>query len=276
MIEGQVSTSAGTVSFWEEGAGSNTLLMLHGNSGSKDVFAAQFGSCFADWRLIAVDLVGHGASSNAVKPDRDYTIAGHADYLGELAVILALDNVAVLGVSLGGHIALELVSRLASPVACMIVGSPPFSKNPASLAAAFLPGPAMLLSGKADLSEEEIELFCDFHGLGPQNDRLSLLAAIRRADGFARQTMVANLMTDAAADQRQLAEQLPVPLAIIVGDADRAVQLAFFEPSMTGGHPNGRQVLIAGAGHAPQLSHSALFNDVLLAFLNDCLPQVRS
>ena len=83
-------------------------------------------------------------------------------------------------------------------------------------------------------------------------------------------------MTDAAAGQRQLAEQLPVPLAIIVGDADWAVQVAFFEPSMTGGHPNGRQVLIAGAGHAPQRSHSVLFNDVLLAFLNDCLPQVRS
>lgn len=276
MIEQQVSTSAGTVSFWEEGAGRNTLLMLHGNSGSKHAFVAQFGGCFPDWRLIAVDLIGHGASSNAINPERDYTIAGHADYLGELAAALALGNVVVLGVSLGGHIALELISRLASPVACMIVGSPPFSKDTASLAAAFLPGPAILLSGKAELSEEEVELYCDLHGLGPQIDRRPLLAAIRRADGTARQTMVANLLTEAAADQRQLAEGLPVPLATVVGDADQAVRMEFFEPSMIRGHMKDRQFRIAGAGHAPQLSHSKPFNEILLSFLAANLPTTNA
>jgi pimeloyl-ACP methyl ester carboxylesterase len=54
--------------------------MLHGNSSCKEAFDRQLNGALGDeFRLIAIDLPGHGASSDAADPNRTYSFPGYAE-----------------------------------------------------------------------------------------------------------------------------------------------------------------------------------------------------
>ena len=57
-------------------------------------------------RVVAVDLRGHGASD---KPMQEYTVAGFADDLAWLCDQLGVVKPVVVGHSMGGNVAFELV-----------------------------------------------------------------------------------------------------------------------------------------------------------------------
>ncbi|KAI6370455.1 hypothetical protein MCOR25_004193 [Pyricularia grisea] len=96
-----------------------TLLLLHGNSSSSLAFShilsrdPPAGVC----RVIALDYPGHGRSGNAAtdaEADRVYTQPGYAVVAAHaLAALGVRGRVAVLGWSLGGHVAIELIPLLA-------------------------------------------------------------------------------------------------------------------------------------------------------------------
>src|SRR4051812_34476106 len=88
-----VYTSHGKLSV-EDGGGSGTpLLLIHGNSSSRQVFARQFQSDLAArCRLIAFDLPGHGQSEDAQDPARTYSLPGLADCTVELLACLGVSS----------------------------------------------------------------------------------------------------------------------------------------------------------------------------------------
>ena len=96
----------------EVGHGDLPVLLIHGNSLSREVFRMQLGGALsAKYRLVALDLPGHGNSGNALNPSRTYTRPGLADAVIEVLGLLGLGEVVVVGWSLGGHIALQMASQ---------------------------------------------------------------------------------------------------------------------------------------------------------------------
>lgn len=96
----------------ETGGAGLPLLMIHGNSTAYQVFRNQLdGAIGAAHRCIAFDLPGHGASGDAHDPDLTYNMQGYAAAAIELMAALEVDRYAVLGWSLGGHIALEMMAQ---------------------------------------------------------------------------------------------------------------------------------------------------------------------
>jgi len=272
MNVARVKTRAGTIETVDVGAGEVAVLLLHGNSGHKEVFARQVAALSPHYRVVVPDLLGHGQSEDASDPARDYTLAGHADYLAELAAALDLGPVVVIGTSLGGHIALELAARLGEARGLMLVGAPPFAKSVDSMGEAWLPGPAMQLSGKQELSEADVDTFVAAHAISEPALVAELGRAIRRTDGRSRTTVVGALLADNAADQRGLVTRLELPVAVVNGAADAAVNLDFIEAAPYRRLWRGQPFRIAGAGHMPQASHSREFNALLTAFVADCTP----
>lgn len=271
-----VKTKAGVVETIDTGGGAVAVLLLHGNSGHKEVFARQVEALSPHYRVVAPDLIGHGRSEDAADPARDYTLGGHAAYLSELSSVLGLGPVVVVGTSLGGHIALELAAQLPGARGLMLVGAPPFAKSLDSMGGAWLPGPAIELSGKAEFSEADVESFVLAHAISAPELVAGLRGAARRADGRSRTTVVGALLDENAADQRALVAGFELPIAVVNGAVDVAVNLAFIEAAPYRQLWRGQPFRIAGAGHMPQASHPREFNALLSAFVADCVAAVAA
>ena len=70
-----IRTSHGVIAISETPGSGIPVLMLHGNSSCKEVFAGQLeGELGNRFHLVAMDLPGHGASSDAIDPQRSYSI----------------------------------------------------------------------------------------------------------------------------------------------------------------------------------------------------------
>ena len=159
----KITTSAGHITIWERGpSAAAAVLLIHGNSACKEIFQHQMAAPLTDqYRMIAVDLPGHGGTDPDANPDFDphktYTMKGYAGVMGEVLGDLGITEAAVLGWSLGGHVALEMVPQFAGVKGVLITGTPPLSHDPEEAATAFLPHPHMALTGKEVLDEREIE-----------------------------------------------------------------------------------------------------------------------
>ncbi len=268
---GTIQTHAGSIAYIDSqgGApGSLPALVIHGNSSCKEVFAAQIGGELGRrHRLIAVDLPGHGASDNAAMPARDYTLGGYAAALAAAMGGLGIGRHAVLGWSLGGHVALELLGREDNTIAAMIFGTPPVGPGAEGFGEGFLPSPHMGLTGKAELSEEEILAYAaaTCGGVPPLDPML--VAAVRRTDGQARAIMVADALAGGCLNERELVETCPKLLAVVTGVDEPFVANAYLAVPAYRNLWEGRVHAIEGAGHAPFREAPAAFDVIADRFL---------
>jgi len=93
------------------------LICLHGTGGHAEAYLRNFGAHAKHFRIISVDMIGHGYSD---APDMEYSMQTLVDHLGDLIDVLGLKKVSLSGVSLGGMVAAwyaiqhpERVNRLA-------------------------------------------------------------------------------------------------------------------------------------------------------------------
>ena len=94
----QLSSSHGSIVVEEVGRGDVPILLMHGNSLSREVFRKQLnGALSRKYRLVSFDLPGHGDSSDALKASRTYTRPGLADAAIEVLGLLGLNEVIVVG-----------------------------------------------------------------------------------------------------------------------------------------------------------------------------------
>ena len=80
------------------------MLFIHGILGSQQQWAHLVDRLDDDHRLIVPDLFGHGESA---KPIGDYSLGAHAATLRDLLDQLGIDQVTLVGHSLGGGIAMQ-------------------------------------------------------------------------------------------------------------------------------------------------------------------------
>src|SRR3546814_19410795 len=75
----RIPTSHAEIAVQDSGGKGPVVLLIHGNSASSEIFCRQFASPLVqDYRLLALDLPGHGASTDAVDPQGSYTVPGYA------------------------------------------------------------------------------------------------------------------------------------------------------------------------------------------------------
>lgn len=244
------------------------LVLLHGNSSSKQVFRAQMtGPIGQKHRLIAIDLPGHGQSSDARAPETTYSMKGYAEVVMQVFAGLELDKAALFGWSLGGHVGIELLGRFAGLSGLMISGCPPVNPTVESLAAGFQPNPLMALLGKEHLTPDEVEtlLTAIYDGQVDAERR----AAMLRTDGRARRFVFETIFTGGASAQRDLVERSAVPIAIVDGAAEPFANLNYIAglsiPSLWEKHA----FILRDAGHAAFLEQPERFDAILGRFVDD-------
>jgi pimeloyl-ACP methyl ester carboxylesterase len=268
MLSRKVETAQGHVAVLESSGNGMPVLLIHGNSSCRDVFERQFDSSFAKvYRLIAVDLLGHGQSDNAREARQAYTVPGHAAVLIDVLRSLGIERAAILGWSLGGHIGLEMIGQGFDAAGIMIVGTPPVRRGVLGMIRGFQAQLDLLIATRGVLRPHEIERFARVSVGEAFASRF--YEAIARTDVRARPILARGMMTGLGIDQRWVVENLPTPVAVVNGSHEPFARLDYLSSL---GYQNlwgGRCHIIEDAGHAPFLETPEPFNRLLSSFLDD-------
>jgi pimeloyl-ACP methyl ester carboxylesterase len=227
------------------------LLLSHGFGATSAMFAANVPALARRCRVTTWDLRGHGASQSPPEPacyPASNALADMAALLDEVGAGRAV----LAGHSLGGY--LSLAFTLAHPdriAGLVLIGTGPGFRNDEARAA---------WNRRAEATASRL----DRDGLAALGDSSELHTNGHRDVGglvlAARGTLTQH--------DAHVIDGLPaitVPALIVVGEHDTHFLAA--ADYMTGKIPAARKVVIAGAGHAPNVDRPEKVNAELLAFL---------
>jgi len=228
-----------------------TVLATHGFASSSHAYAPVVPALSARHRVVTWDLRGHAGSDS---PD-DVSVYSVSASVGDMLALLdatETERAVLMGHSLGGFLSLELERTHRDRVAALVlVGTGPGFRNPTArddwnaMAGRF--ADVLETKGIAGLRVGE-EVRADVH---------------RSAAGLAHAARGILCQRDAS-----VLEHLPdihVPVLVIVGENDAN----FLRGSqyLADKIPGAQRVEIAGAGHAPMLTHADAFSAAVLPFL---------
>lgn len=264
---GTTETDHGRIAWVETEGEGPAVLFIHGNSSAKEIFARQFDSEIGKRRrLIAFDLPGHGASSDAPDPSLTYSIHGFADAAIDFLETRGISKAVIVGWSLGGHAALEMMVRWPGTIAAWITGTPP--AGGADMQTAFLPSEHMGLTFKEDFTDDEARLYAqETTGEGVKLEPW-MIAAAKRADGRFRPLMLKSALEGADLDGREIAETSPLPLAVVSGGAEPFISNEFLRTVTYRNLWDGQVHVLDGLGHMPFWEAPARVNPLLARFLD--------
>lgn len=106
---------------WESGGRGPALVLLHGFSLDRRMWADQVEALEPRFRVVRYDLRGHGMSPQAEQP-----FSHHEDLLGVLEA-LELDTAVLVGLSLGAEVAIDFALAYPSRVSGLVLASPGLS-----------------------------------------------------------------------------------------------------------------------------------------------------
>ncbi|MDZ4202097.1 MAG: pimeloyl-ACP methyl ester esterase BioH [Gallionella sp.] len=245
------------------------LVMLHGWGMHGGIWGETVARLAEDFTVHNVDLPGHGASGSS----EAFVLEGVVD---ELAARFG-QPLALLGWSLGGIIAQQWALREPHKINRMVLvaSTPCFTRRedwPFGMAA------ETLAQFSADLEQDHAATLRRFLALqvrGSENER-ALLAALRtQLFGRGEPQLTAlrgglEILRDT--DLRTALPRIEPSVLVIAGERDK---LTPPEASryLAETIPDARVVEIAGAAHAPFLSHTEVFVEAINDFLKGC-PQI--
>ena len=118
VVDGSIKSADGVpIHFTMRGNGDTALVFVHCWSCDSSYWQAQMDDFAADYRVVAIDLAGHGQSGMGRK---DYTIPAFADDVEHVIDNLGLKKVVLVGHSMGGSIIIETALRMPERVAGLV------------------------------------------------------------------------------------------------------------------------------------------------------------
>jgi len=100
----------------------NTILMLHGFSGSLDDWRELHGSLNPNFNYIGIDLVGHGNSDSPVIVDK-YSPQALSKQINDILNNLSIEQIIIVGYSMGGRAALNFAINHPNKIRGLILES---------------------------------------------------------------------------------------------------------------------------------------------------------
>jgi len=246
------------------------LVLLHGWSLNLRVWDGLVRELTPRFRVIAIDLPGHGRSD---WDPRATTPAAQAWRVHETLAPIT-ERYTLLGWSLGGQLALDLAAALPAGVErlALIATTPKFLKSATWRCGTPRPLLARLVHRLHSEGERAVSDFLALlaRGSAPGTTArvLSKLRAALRTHGAARpEALTAGLARLRDGDLRKTLPMVRVPTLVIAGERDRIIRPAASR-ALAAALPSGRYVEVAGAAHAPFLSHPVQFLRQLNGFLH--------
>lgn len=270
MTSEQVRIGELTLALKRSGDSGPAVVFVHGNSCSSRCFARQLeGALAARFRLVAIDLAGHGDSLPSPTPDATYSVPGHADALAAVAREANLGGAVWVGWSLGGHVVLEAVPQLPQPAGVLIFGTAPVG-SAADVASGFQPNPALAVAFKADATDEEIAALAAAFVRPGTTPPAFFAEDFRRTDKRARSALAASVARNELRNELAIIAEMKRPLAIVHGKEEAVTNRSYLDTLRAPTLWRGAVQELSEAGHAAQWEAADRFDALLRAFAEDC------
>lgn len=247
--------------FSERGSGP-ALVLIHAFPLDRTMWQAQAELFSARYRVITPDVVGFGDST----PSRPWTMPDMGEELEALLDRLGIENCRLVGLSMGGYIALPFTLKHAGRVKSLVLAH---TRARADLEAERTARTAMIeelrKEGTGNLPGKMLPRL-----LGPDASaevRDYVKTKIERSSAEACIHAV-TAMRDRADQTSHLAE-LHCPTLVIAGSGDAILKIEDCE-KMAAAIPGAQLQVIPETGHLSNLEDPPAFNDVLDRFLMRC------
>ena len=243
--------------------GGPTVLMLHGIGGGHLAFAPQLETLASSgYRAIAWDMPGYGHSA----PIEPYTFKGLAQSCIRLIEALKCDNVALVGHSMGGMVAQEVIARRPDLVNKLVLcgTSASFGKADGDWQREFIAERTAPLDAGKSMAELAEVLVPQMVGPGslPEGIQLATHCMSLVSPATYRRALEA-LVTF---DRRANLPRIDVPTLLIAGEHDRNAPPAVMK-KMADAIPRSTYIEMKGIGHLQNLEAPDDFDGFLLNFL---------
>jgi len=257
------------------------VLLIHGIGDNSTTWLDVIAHLASRHTVIAPDLLGHGRSD---KPRADYSVPAYANGMRDLLAVLGIDEVTVVGHSLGGGVAMQFAYQFPHLVQRMVLvstGGVTREVNPALRFASLpvaqellgllqLPGllPAIRAVGNVlervgnDLGHETPDLMRVLAALPEAGARSAFLRTLRAVVDWRGQVVT-------MLDRSYLTQGMPVQL--IWGERDPVIPVTHARLAQAA-MPGSRLEVFAGAGHFPHRDDLPRFLSVVEDFIADTEP----
>jgi pimeloyl-ACP methyl ester carboxylesterase len=253
------------------------LLLIHGVAGCSAAWDPLIGHLSQKYRVIAPDLLGHGESD---KPRTDYSLGAFAVMLRDFLDVLDIPSATLVGHSLGGGIALQLVYQHREYCRRLVLVNSGGLGADVSLPLRLLsaPGAELLLplitSRPALYFGWTVWPKISTRSMEPARaqERREKYSAL--ADPQVRQAFLRTLrsVVDIRGQTVCALEKLPslvghMPTLIVAGAQDRVIPPAHAQAAHAA-LPGSRLEILDGAGHHPQLDCPVELADLIDEFVS--------
>jgi pimeloyl-ACP methyl ester carboxylesterase len=253
-------------------AGTPTLVLCHGYTGSSHDFSLQVDALAADRRVVTLDQRGHGHSTKTGRLE-GYTIEQLSEDLTAFVEAVGEGPVDLLGHSMGGRVVMGLVLARPDLVRSLVLMDTsawsflPPDQEIRDMVSRFMDGfdPARGMPSSLGMGGPEDALI---EKNTPEVWRKEKDAIFAGMDAYAVKALGSVLMGDVADGAASLRSRLPTiacPTTVVVGEHDHP--LADQAPELASEVADGRLTVIPGAYHSPQLTHPSEWRTALSAHL---------
>ncbi len=252
----------------ECGSGERNVVMIHGLGARADRWQSNLEPLAdAGYHCFAVDLPGHGSAYKG--SDYSYGVPAFADFVGDFMNSMGLENAAIVGTSLGGHVAgyfaVNNTDRVNALVLVGAVGMMPLGaeasknvrNNVKNVTRDGIAGKLKFVLAKHELITE------DFIN---EEFRINNSPGAQAAFNVLGDYIVDHIDADNVGNAlKELATSKP--MLLVWGAEDQAVPLSVGEGArdLLGTVP---LETIAGCGHCSYMEDTARFNEILIGFLD--------
>ncbi len=248
------------------------VVFIHNNSACKEVFINLFEHLKGRCNFVALDLPGHGQSSDAAKPRQTYSFQGYAACVIKVMDALGIDKSVPVGWSLGGHVALEMMHMYPDRLKGVITtGSPAMPKGLWGQFQAFnvfrmlWKGVLPMIGQSKKFTEEEAKFFMEAGGIH-QPDAFFLRATMR-THGEARAIMHENVNKGVGmCDEQALLATSNIPVGIVIGKNDSGVNADYVRSQ----DYKNATILELDTDHGTVWNMPDVFAEFLLLFTYNC------
>jgi pimeloyl-ACP methyl ester carboxylesterase len=298
---GELPSEGGSEDHWVESADGTrihlevrgdsdpTIFFVHGWMCDSTIFRHQLEHFAGDYRVVAVDLRGHGRSD--IPENKDYRCERYAEDLNAAVELIQPESFVIAGHSMGGFTAFKFYERFAGDCADRLKGLMIIDSTGTRLVEGLVLGRAVDYIYPSPL--ERVMTSLDRRSVIAQKVKeavrnTSAVYALVRWAAFGRKPagsdveFVREMLLDTHVTSSALAalsccgfscdclSEIDLPVLLLVGDRDKLTNL---EVNMKTARmlPDARMVVFPGAGHCTLLERRDEFNREVSTFLDEVI-----